>query len=109
VLSFDKSSWLFYILAGISVYMIWHIWFPVVKSRHRFVDYYKYALELPEEERSKLCEVKIYVKDKKEREKANRILKLEDGEWRPTRKKVDFVIPCLFTFIWLCLAISRCA
>ncbi|MBA7645545.1 MAG: hypothetical protein GH143_01355 [Calditrichaeota bacterium] len=107
VLSFDRSNWLLIILAEISVFMIWYIWFPVVKTRHRFVDYHKYALELSEEEQSKLCEVKKYVEDKEERKQANIILKLCNGQWRLTRKKVDILIPCFFICIWVCLLILK--
>jgi len=106
VLLFEKSVWLFMPLALISLLVIWYIWFPVVKARHRIVDYYKYALELTDEERAKLsewCTEKQYVNNIDKRREFNKKCGPEEGNWRLTRKKIDLMIPCLFTFLWLLL------
>lgn len=106
----DKSFWIFLPIFLLSLIIIWFIWFPVVKARHRIVDYYKYSLDLDEKELKKLisyCSESEYVHDKRSREVANRLLKISKGNWRDTRKKVDLFLPIIFSIIWLILAIGK--
>ena len=102
---FDKSTSLLFILAGISILMIWYIWFPTVVVRHRIADYYKHIIDLPENKIVKLCTDSIYATNKIEREKANKIFNLQKGEWRLTRIKIDLILPVLFTIIWVCIVV----
>jgi len=92
----------------ISLITIWIIWFPVVKSRHLAVDFFKYSLELTEKEIAELLEFckneKLYISNKEIRKKANSILGC-DKSWRLTRIKIDLVIPILFTVIWTILTL----
>lgn len=92
----------------ISLITIWLIWFPVVKSRQLAVDYFKYSLELSEEELEKLVEMckneKFYIQNKEIRKRANSILKC-DKHWRTTRIKIDLIIPILFTITWIILSL----
>ncbi len=90
----------------ISVITIWKIWFPVVRSRHLAVDFFKYSLELDDdrlEELLKECKnEKVYISNEDIRRKADVILGC-DKHWRKTRVKIDIVIPVLFTIIWILL------
>ena len=90
--------------ASISLLMIWAIWFPVVRARHRIVDYYKYSASLEEPQKSKLCSEKEYVHNCKLRKKANEVFGIKTN-WRPTRVKLDLLTPLLFSEVWLVLVL----
>lgn len=102
----DKSTMVLLATAGVGTLMIWAIWFPVVVARHRIVDYYKYRASLPESRRPELCSESDYVKDRTLRRKANEVLGLKTN-WRPTRRKIDLLIPFLFSFVWIVLLLYR--
>jgi len=97
----DKGIWVLVVTAAISVSMIWFVWFPVVRARHRIVDYWKYraALRIVP---STLCSEKDYVLNKKLRGEANAALGIKTN-WRPTRWKIDFLTPVLFSAVWVVL------
>lgn len=99
-----RSHGVLYAIAAISLLMIWAIWFPVVRARHRIVDYYKYGDLLPETRRSGLCSEKQYVHDGRLRRKANELLGITTN-WRTTRKKLDLLMPALISAVWLVLVI----
>lgn len=99
----EKCGWMFYGIFAISLCIVWIIWFPVVKSRHKIVDYYKGALELDEENINQLCTEKEYVHSKAKRKEANNRFQIKTN-WRTTRKKIDLWLPISFTIIWLLLA-----
>lgn len=104
VLLIDNKP-IFLIVAIISLFMIWYIWFRVVRSRHLIVDYHKYASKLDkpkQEELRKRYTEDEYVKNKDKRSKANILLGI-DTNWRPTRIKIDLLLPVLYTSIWLTL------
>lgn len=101
-----KSPLVLYAVAAISLLMIWGIWFPVVRSRHRIVDYYKHGMALPETKRSELCTEKQYVHDDELRKKANALFGVESN-WRPTRKKLDLMMPVLVSSVWIVLVICE--
>lgn len=97
-----KSTIVLLATAFISLLMIWAIWFPVVRARHRIVDYYKYGATLPEPGRFALCSEKEYVHNKEMRTKANKAFGIR-GNWRPTRWKIDLLTPVLFSIVWIVL------
>lgn len=99
-----KSPMVLYVVAAISLLMIWAIWFPVVRARHRIVDYYKYGAVLSESKRSELCSEKQYVHDYELRKKANELLGIRSN-WRSTRKKLDLLTPALISSVWLVLVV----
>src|SRR5512139_2424153 len=99
-----KSPMVLYVTAVISLLMIWAIWFPVVRSRHRIVDYYKYRVTLPETKRSELCSEKQYVHNDELRKKANVLFGIESN-WRSTRKRLDLLTPALVTSVWVALVV----
>ena len=101
-----RNSLVLYTTAAISLVMIWIIWFPVVRSRHRIVDYYKYGVMLSETARSELCTEKEYVHDDKLRKKANMLFGI-DSNWRSTRKKLDLLTPLLVTSLWVVLIVNE--
>jgi hypothetical protein len=103
-----KSPCVLYITTIVGLSMIWFLWFPVVKSRHRIVDHYKFSAKLSESELKGLCSVDEYVHDRKLRAKANKLFKITTN-WRETRKKVDFWIPFLFSVIWIVLSFNEFA
>ena len=82
-----KSTAVVLAVAVLSLLMIWAIWFPVVRARHRIVDYYKYGTSLPEPKRAELCSEKQYVHNPELRKKANEAFGIETN-WRSTRVKL---------------------
>ena len=106
----DQDLFLFLvILASLSIFMLWFIWYEVVQFRHFAVDYYKYILKLPREQQlifSKLYPFDDYMEDSTIREKARDLLKIPTY-WRKTRKKIDRWIPIILTVIWILLVIFK--
>lgn len=114
-LTFDKESWMMtglnIVLATMSLVMIRWIWFPVVKSRRRIVDYYKFSMDLPEEVQNEFFTAfkeDDFVKDGELRNRANEFLLKNHPQWtniksdlRETRKKVDGWIPLGFSIVWV--------
>ena len=74
----DTHPWLLVLIASISMFIIWAIWYPVVKSRHLIVDFYKY--------------------------RTNEILGITSN-WRTTRRKIDFLLPLLYSILWLAIVV----
>jgi len=99
-----QNAIVFFIVAAVSLGMIWWIWYPVVESRHKLVDFYKYALRLPVAKQQKLCSEDKYMHDAKHHAEANKLLGIRT-HWRETRKKIDLWIPILFSFIWIVLSL----
>lgn len=94
---------LFLFLMGMSLYTIWGLWFPIVRSRQRVVDYYKYQA-FPNRVVELRVDLESYIHDRDARKKVNDELGIT-GNWRKTRRKVDFILPVLFTLSWLVLFI----
>ncbi len=105
-LFYNSNEAVFLGVSAVALIIILYIWLPVVISRHRFVDYYKYAVELDKEDIEKLCTDAEYVENESKREEANNILKLETN-WRLTRKKMDGLIPALFLIIWILMMFTK--
>jgi len=99
-----KNTVALFTIALVSLAMIWFIWFPVVTSRHRIVDYYKFAIGLAETNRLQLCSEHEYVHDRTLRTSANKLFGINTN-WRETRLKIDLVIPILFSLIWIVLIV----
>lgn len=93
---------MFLTVALLGLFMIWYIWYPVVRSRHLIVDYYKYASNLDPKQPEKLCTETEYVEDSDKRKEANKLLCIHKN-WRPTRIKMDLLLPMMYTAIWLAL------
>lgn len=102
------SHRLVYLMAGVSFLMIWFIWFPVVRARHKVIDYYKFSTQLGEADRQSLCSEAEYVHDATLRSKANLLFGISTS-WRTTRIKLDLYMPLLFSFVWSYLATSAMA
>jgi hypothetical protein len=97
----DKPQFIFMVFISISLYSIWGLWFPIVRSRQRVVDYYKYqtlSKHVPED----LPDLESYVHDKEVRKQVNEALGIS-ANWRKTRRKLDFLLPVLFTLSWIFL------
>ncbi len=97
-----KSSVLVYLTAAVGLLAIWAIWFPVVTSRHRIVDYHKYSARLDASQLETLCSEHEYVHDRVRRARANALFKLGTN-WRTTRVKIDLGMPLLFSIVWVAL------
>jgi ABC-type bacteriocin/lantibiotic exporter with double-glycine peptidase domain len=80
-----QSMIILLVISILSLLIIWFIWFPVVVSRHRIVDYYKYNMECIEVI-DKPTTTK-YVKDRKYRNQLNKVIGLKSN-WRDTRIKL---------------------
>jgi hypothetical protein len=102
----EKSTGTFYGIWFVSMLIILYIWFPVVISRHRIIDYYKYMIDLDSESISQLCTENEYVNCKEKRNEANRILHI-DTNWRSTRRRIDGLLPILFIFVLILLFIYK--
>lgn len=101
-----KSTLVLVVAAAISLLMIWAIGLPVVRSRHLIVDYYKHGASLSESARSELCSERDYVHNRELRRKANVAVGI-DTNWRPTRLKIDLMIPILFSCVWAALILHE--
>lgn len=98
--------WLLALIAGLALLMIWYLWFRVVVSRHRAVDYYKFQIDKKTPENFfNCCTEREYISNSLKRTSIN--CALQKKNWRPTRIKVDFLLPLIFTSIWLALFIAR--
>jgi len=93
----DKSIFILFSIAIMSLVMIWVVWFPVVVSRHRIVDYYKYRALKPTDIPD--CSESQYVHDPVKRKQANEVFGINTN-WRLTRIKLDCVLPIMFTLVW---------
>ena len=101
-----KSPSLLYFTGAVGLLVIWYIWFPVVRARHRIVDYYKYSAALNATDLLTLCSEDDYVKLSDRRAEANALFKLETN-WRITRRKMDIGMPVLFSVVWLALVVHE--
>ncbi len=100
----DKSTLAVSVVAVLSLFMIWVIWFPMVRARHLIVDYYKYGVSIPHPKPAEVCSEDQYVHDPDLRKKANEAFGINTN-WRSTRVKLDFITPVIFTAIWVVLVI----
>lgn len=98
----SKSPWLLYSVSALAVGMIWAVWFPVVRSRFLIVDYHKYMFSLAESKAPQVCSEHDYVHDAGRRDELNALFGIETN-WRPTRIKMDVVLPVVFTVMWALL------
>jgi hypothetical protein len=103
-----KSSALVYVTAAVGILVTWSIWFPVVRARHRIVDYYKYSTNLSDDDRAQLCSEHDYVHDAERRARANQLFGITTN-WRRTRLKMDIGLPLLFSSIWVALVVYECS
>lgn len=105
LLNKEQPRWLLDAVAGVAI-IIWILWFQVVTARHRVVDYYKFQLDKSLACKFTCCSVDEYVKDENGKRKAiNHAIGKKN--WRPTRIKIDFMLPLIFTAIWGLLVYAR--
>jgi hypothetical protein len=99
ILALGEDKILFLIIAVFSILMICG-WFDVVRSRHLIVDYYKFSIY-----KKTGISRDDYLKDPKIRNEANQSVgdDLLKGNWRPTRVKIDLMLPVMFTLVWIVL------
>ena len=96
------------LLTSINVFIIWFVWFRVVRVRHLIVDFHKYYYEYLKNNREipdGVCNIKEYIdvfKWKKRKETTRRLGFKRN--WRLARIKIDLILPITFTFVWLLLA-----
>ena len=103
ILLHRQPSLLFIFFMSFGLYSIWGLWFPIVRSRQKVVDYYKFqstAKHVPED----LPDLESYVHEKDIRRQFNEQLGVS-ANWRKTRRKLDFILPVLFTLSWVFLLI----
>ena len=96
------------LVAALGVAHVFLIWYPIVKARHRIIDYYKFQFycNLSQERQRELavfCKEEEYVHDDKKWQDVNAQffdrpkLKL----WRETRHKLDRLVPGAYVLIWI--------
>lgn len=100
-----KDRVILWCVGGFGLVMIWLMWFPAVRARHRIVDYYKFAAALAPDQRAGLCSEGTYVNDRAARRAANALFGI-DTNWRQTRLKLDLLTPVMFTAVWLVLLLN---
>lgn len=98
------------LIAVLGVAHILFIWYPIVKARHKIIDYYKYQHyeNLSSEKQIELeayCPEHDYVHDEsKWREVNARFFRRPNLKlWRETRHKLDRVVPAGYVIIWIAL------
>lgn len=99
-----KLNWALVGLALLSVYVIWRMWFPIVPSRARIVDYYKFKSDSAYDSAFEGITEDDYVRNDDVRESVNS--EICKNNWRETRRKVDIGLPVIFTIIWTMLIYS---
>jgi len=100
VILLDKSDLILLFISILSLVMIWVVWFPVVVSRHKIVDFYKYQAKYPDKIID--CREEVYVHDLNKRKQVNAVFELKTN-WRETRKKLDLYLPIMFSLVWILL------
>jgi len=102
----NNPYWLLGFVSISALVMIWYVWFRVVISRARAVDYYKFQLTTNVIEHDDFCNSEEdYISNKKMRKKMNKAA--EKKNWRLTRIKIDLFLPVLFSAIWLSLIYAK--
>ncbi|QRN83805.1 hypothetical protein JR338_03350 [Chloroflexota bacterium] len=101
----DQPRFLFIFFMTFGLYSIWGLWFPIVRSRQRVVDYFKFQ-SLAKHVSEDLPDLESYVHDKDVRRQVNEELGIS-ANWRKTRRKLDFILPVLYTLSWIFLFIYK--
>ncbi len=85
-------------IAAIALLIIWYCWHRIVVTRALYVDYYKFQLKDEWKSFFDNCTEKDYVKNKDKRMQINKNIK--EKNWRLTRKKMDLLLPIVYSFLW---------
>ena len=98
----DKGFIALLVISLICIFQIWWIWFRIVYSRAKAVDFYKFRMnerynEWPCSEVN--LRLKLYIDNRKLRKTINEELKIKT--FRPTRLKLDLILPITFTLMWI--------
>ncbi len=102
----DKPEWLLQFIAFLGLLIIWGFWFMVVFYRARIVDYYKFQLNNELKSHFEKCSEDDYARNIDGKRKAiNK--KIGKTNLRTTRKKMDYLLPIIFSLIWVALLIGR--
>jgi hypothetical protein len=105
---FDKNPVVMVLISLIGIGTIWGMWYRIVRSRHLIVDYHKFSMMdfMPVGHNTE----DDYVHDPKIRKSAIEAYEQEHAEkkkvhngFRPTRVKLDLVLPILLTIVWVVL------
>ena len=93
--------------AIIAVIQLWYIWYRVILTRARVVDFYKYNLSASfnaegdqDTHDGNRLEEKRYVQDKELRKRVNDKVDDLKHNFRLTRIKLDIILPISFTLMW---------
>ena len=104
-------GFLLMLIVALGVGHIAWVWVPIVFARHKVIDYYKFQHDrklTPETrlELERLCTEKQYIRDRTLRRLVNERY-FGDANlrvWRPTRVKLDVVVPLAYVAFWIGLA-----
>lgn len=121
---FYGKSWILVVMTCIlGLFNQWFVWYPVIRSRALISDFHKFNAkfnfsqdvaingEKRKPPNSKEITEQVYVRNKEVRKKANAVLAKKTRQekyktnWRPTRKKLDIVLPVSFSIIWLVILV----
>lgn len=90
-----------------AIFIIWYIWFRVVRARALVVDYYKIQLLFDFTNHPDFCEsIDEYENNLRKRKSMNKAAGVRSN-WRMTRIKLDLGMPLIYTLIWLFLVIEK--
>lgn len=110
-------------ICGIGLLQLWYVWNPVIRSRtlvsdfHKFNALYGFSRRVnpqggPRREGEPELSEEVYVSRPAVRRRANALLAEQTGitklrsNLRPTRKKLDRVLPASYTLIWVILLLA---
>ena len=109
---------------AIAMTQIWYIWFRIIRTRSIITDFHKFSYkynfasfingntgDLEENTTTPLTE-EIYLKNRKIRKTANKVLaeKMHESKlkynFRLTRIKIDIILPATITILWLAIVLA---
>ena len=107
---YEKSSVMVVTIFVIALIVQWFIWYRVIRTRTLITDYHKFNAKFEMSDSLGLSEEDYLVDEK--RWKAMEWLAEKTGnekykqEFRLTRLKLDFILPILFTVIWIAMIVT---
>lgn len=120
---YEKSCLLVVMICCFGLFNQWFIWYPVIRARVLISDYHKFNakfnfsknVDIKGNERKSPNQEELteqeYVSKRNVRRNANAVIVKRTGNkkfktnWRPTRRKLDILLPLSFSIIWVVILI----
>lgn len=91
----EKPLWVLLLVSSIAMIQLWYIWFRVIYSRVKVVDYYKFGMY-----KTRKYTLNQYIEDKRIRTLLNKEYGVSKT-FRPTRLKLDIILSITINFVWV--------